>query len=337
VDETTKVIIIGSGLAGLSIASELSEKYNLDSIILEKEAVAASTWFNMPDFLNLVSPWYCNRPFLLKKIISPFYKMPAKEYGKLLQDYAEKTSFDIRYSQKVSTVTCINNNFTIETLNKTYKSKVVIQATGYYSFPFTPNYPGLQNTKIKTVHFKDYKNPETSLKEAQNILIIGKRISAGQLLLELSDRFNVSLSTRSEIIYGPGEFIWSIIFPIYPLLERVGLLFNKFKAAQKVNMFGGRTKQLIESGKVKLFQDIKCFHENEVEFMDGQKICFDVVVFTTGFKYSNKFSLETKEGFFELGKEGQTNYRSRFLRGIRNDTKDLVKEIYKYLNSNDKK
>jgi len=329
----TDIIIIGSGLAGISIASEIKNKYNHSSIILEKDAEIASSWRNMPEFISLISPWYCNRPLRYLKYFNPTLRMPTKQYAMELESFSKTEHQDCRLNQKVQLIEKSESKTKVITQDQTYLCKAVVIATGYYSYPYIPSYPGIGNSKIPSFHFKDYNSHLQKFKTRKKILIVGKRISAGQLLLELNRNHDVSISTRSEITYGPGEFIWSILFPIYPIIEDVFKFFNISKAPGAVSMFGGKTKSLIQSNKIIKHPDIKQFSENEIEFIDGTKRHYDLVIFTTGFKFADDLkSFFNLDSVFKIGKEGQIDFRSRFLRGIRLDAKNISKKVAKFLN-----
>ena len=104
---------------------------------------------------------------------------------------------------------------------RTYCSSILVNCTGYYSSPFTPNYPGVDETKILKLHFRDYKNID-SLNKSKKVFVVGTKLSAGQTLLELKDKsLELSLSNRSKPSYLPPN-----------ILLKVGLgFFDHFKKA----------------------------------------------------------------------------------------------------------
>ena len=325
------IVIIGAGPSAIFLAYELKTSFKLNPLLLEKNEVFASSWTHMPEFLTLISPWYCNIPKAWEKKFKPNYKMPAKEYAKNLEIFAKSFDLQARFNSEVISINKKEGLFEISLRNgELIIAKAVINASGYFSSPYIPKFKGALETDILTLHYNDYKSAEKSLLNAKDILIVGKRISAGQLLVELCESFNISISSRSEISYGPNEFIWKILYPIYPRLEKLLTFFGISKEPAKVSMFGGLTKSLIQSGRVKVFPNIKEIKKNSVVFENNEEKKFDAIIYTTGYKFNDYMSSNTG-GYFTIGKEGLFDYRSRFLRGIKDDAKTVAKNINEYL------
>ena len=323
--ERYDIIIIGGGPAGIFLSIELKTHSTLNVLMLEKESSLASSWLNMPDYLTLVSPWYCNKPSLYRKFFSPFYRMPAKEYAKELLNIA--ITFDLPYKTKCEVLNLkqVDDGFNIETNQGNMRSKVIVNATGYYSNPMIPDYKGIKSSAIPILHFKDFKNENSLPKMGSKILIIGKRISAGQLIVLLHKNYKLSISSRSPISFGPNEFIWSILFPLFPIIEQFFCFLGITKPPGPVSMFGGLTKKLIQSGKVKTLPDIVEIKDKSILFQDGKEFEFDGILLTTGFKFRD--FVPQVNNYYSLGKEGLYDFRSRFLRGIKNDAQILANKI----------
>ena len=139
-------------------------------------------------------------------------------------------------------------------------------------------------------HFSDYSDPDTlrSLTGKPNplVLIVGKRLSAGQVMVELhAAGFRLAISHRTPIQYGPGPVMWWLFFRIFPQLERFKLRLNGSRATgPDVRMAGGTARKLIKSGRVPAFPIISRFEGNSVVFADTRRLQPDVVLFATGFR-----------------------------------------------------
>jgi putative flavoprotein involved in K+ transport len=112
-------------------------------------------------------------------------------------------------------------------------------------------------------------------------------------------------------------------------------------------MPGGRARQLIRSGQVKTFPDIARFENRRLVFIDDRALEPDAVLYATGFRPSlahlrsldlaldertgqpalRGFESADRPGLFFLGLDRLRNFRSRFIRGIREDAPLLADEL----------
>ncbi len=337
-----KIIIIGAGPSGLSLAYHLKEM-GLEPLVLEAGEKLGSSFENMPDFLALISYWKSN--YLIKKDKSKFSsisQLHSKEFAKYLQSFPSRFGIEVFTNCLVKKVERSERIYTLETTQGTFQSSIVVNCTGYYSSPFYPNYSGMETSGMLKLHFKDYKNIE-SLKGSKKVLVIGSKLSAGQILLDLEHSdLELSLSSRSAIQSMVPSFFLKLILYFIDHLEKPLEFFSSKRIETSAPIFY-EAKKLLKSGRVKHRPSIKSFHDNSVSFEDGVTEPFDAVVFATGFSpkldyldslvelNEDKLPLLSKgfealycRNLFFLGLDHQQNMQSRFLRGIRNDAKKLA-------------
>ena len=159
-------------------------------------------------------------------------------------------------------------------------------------------------------------------------------------MVELYDAgFEVVLSSRSQVLFRPHPVIARPKEFVYFYYEQFLVSRNPML---KMNSFPpmecGRTRKLIRSKSVGTRPDIRRFERNAVVFLDGRSEVFDLVIYTTGFRpkldhLTALVSIDSKTGqpplmdmesteipgLFFLGLDNQRNFRSRILRGIRED------------------
>jgi cation diffusion facilitator CzcD-associated flavoprotein CzcO len=229
----------------------------------------------------------------------------------------------------------------------------VVNATGYFQNPHWPEILGRTTTKIPSWHSADYRSAAHVARQLggsdKHILVIGKRLSAGQILVELvSAGFRISLSHRAPIQFGSGPLVWWIFFRIHPWLEAAMLRWQGSGARGfDVRMPGGQARRLIESGSVRRFPAIARLEDAEVGFENGERIRPDGLLFATGFRpaleHLRGLGLTVDEatglprtsgmqsldvgGLFFLGLDHLRNFQSRFLRGIRRDAAILAEHL----------
>jgi putative flavoprotein involved in K+ transport len=281
----------------------------------------------------------------------------ARRVLQYLQNYAAEHSLPITPGVESTSVQRGSDGWRVHTAECEFTCRLLVNATGYFSNPFTPEVPGIADSKIPHVHVADYRDPAHVAhligKFSGNVLIVGKRLSAGQTMLELHESgFEVSLSHRTPIEFGADEFGWWLFFRIFPYLEWMRLKRLGTRAiSTPVRMQGGRIRKLLVSGRVKTFGGIQQFEADQLLFADGRRAQFDLVIFATGFRpalrHLESLAIKTHPhtgvpvldelesvstpGLFFLGLDQGRNFQSRFIRGIRNDAAFLAERLRRRL------
>jgi putative flavoprotein involved in K+ transport len=354
--KSMKVLILGAGPAGLTLAFELKRRA-VDYLLLEKAPTVADSWMRMPSHLKLVSPWKANwLPGADRRRFPPNHALSAAEYASWLQQYARLRELPVVTNAGVRAVSRTGvGGFAVQTDAGTFTAPLVVNATGCFANPFVPEVPGARESPIPQLHFATFRDAGHVRKVIDHpggsVLIVGKRLSAGQALVELADAgFDVAISRRAPIRFGSGPIGWWVFFRIHPALERFKLALDGNAARGfEVRMPGGRARKLIASGRVKLFPEITRFEDRSVIFTDGQSLRPGAVLYATGFRPAlahlaslgiafdertgqpalRGFESAEASGLFFLGLDGLRNFRSRFLRGIREDAPLLAEDLAK--------
>lgn len=348
------VIVLGAGPAGLSIGYELKRR-GLRFLLIERGQAVGESWRRMPASLKLVSPWRANYlPGTRPGLFSRHYKMTRQEFCQYLRDYAAEHQLPVQVGEMVAQVARDSDGlFRVMTATGAYTSKLLVNATGSFSKPFIPAFDGAADSPIPQLHVADYADAE-HLKDLVGgrtgpILIVGKRLSAGQTLVELVEAgFEVALSHRSKIRFGSSLFVRWFFFRIFPELEALQIgLWGQTACGFDVPMEGGSARRLIRSGAVRTFPDINRFQGSSVLFNDGSRLKPAAVIYATGFRPAldhlhgllvtvpdrrrlpplNGMESVVVPGLFFLGLEHQRNMQSQYLRGIRKDAVLLAEEL----------
>jgi len=349
-----KVLILGAGPAGLALAFELKQRA-VGCLLLERALTVADSWTRMPTHMRLVSPWKANwLPGADPRRFPSDCAMSAAEYGSWLQQYARLKELPVVTNAEVrAVIRAGDGGFNVQTTAGTFSAPIVVNATGCYANPFMPRFPGASESSIPQLHFATFRDAghvrDVVGHAGGSVLIVGKRLSAGQALVELAEAgLEVALSCRGPIQFGAGPLGWWIFFRIHPALERLKLnLHGNAARGFEVRMPGGRARKLVASGRVKVFPEINRFEDGRVLFTDGQSLRPGAVLYATGFRPAlahlgslglaldertgqpalRGFESAETPGLFFLGLDGLRNFRSRFLRGIREDAPLLAEEL----------
>lgn len=352
----TQVLVIGGGPAGLSIGHEL-KKLGLDFLILEGGSVPGDAWTRMPRNLKLLSPWSQNvLQGTTTGLVDKFQLRTAREFAEYLQQYSVRNQLPVITNARVTRLEkTAQGQFVAETAGSYFQCDAVVNATGYYGQPTSPRFTGADTTAIPQIHVADYFDPErlkSRFGNVSKVLVVGKRISAGQTALELFESgFSVAISHRSPIGFSQHPHLITLSFSIYYLIEDLVVRFRPHAMPDSFPpMEGGRMRTLIKGGKIGLRPQIRRFDEHTITFEDDSVGQFDLVIYATGFKpalghlhsvtgvdpQSGLPSLVNMEcahvpGLFFMGLDRQRSFRSRYLRGIREDAGHVATRVQAFL------
>lgn len=348
--QSAPVAIIGGGPAGLALGWQLQLR-RVPFIILEKGA-AGESWKQMPRALKLVSPWKCN--WLVptsRDDFAPNAQLTREEFARYLSGFAAGNRLAMQTSCGVTSVTDRASGFEIETASGLWHASIVVNASGYFCNPVEPHVPGTGSTAIPRVHFANYGDAANVARLAgknPSVLVVGKRLSAGQVALELADAgMNVAISHRSPIRFGVDDWLWPFVYRNFAHAEALRLMCGSRGGPLDVRMPGGRLRKLIQSGAIKTYPVIARFTDKGVVFENNETFHPRVVLYATGFApalqhldslrlarcavtnvpLTRDMESVSVPNLFFLGFEMLRNFQSRFLRGIRRDAVVLAEII----------
>lgn len=349
------VIIIGSGPAGLSVGYEL-QKHGVNYMAFEASETVGKAFAAMTS-QTTYGPWVNN--VLRGTTWEPWgrwYRILARttrqEYADYLEDYARRLEINLTLNCRVKSVRRVDGLFVVETEQGTFEAGSVVNCAGYFSTPYLPDYPGAGTTRIAQMHTSTYRSPASvgqRIGDRGRVLIVGKKLSAGETLAELSAAgFEVAISGRSEIEYWPDIWRETLQSPFILVDEFIRRALDLGRPAHlKPKMRYQEHGATIRAGSTPVYPEIQEFREQSVVFVDGREEAFDLVVYGTG--YQGNFShlgglelpslqagqapavrqLESTEmaNLFFVGLIGGASFRSEFLRGIREDAQKVGEAI----------
>lgn len=193
------LIVIGAGPSGIACAIE-AEKAGLDYLILEKGFLANSI-YNFPTNMTFFST---SERLEIGKVpfISHTDKPTRKEALEYYRRIVESYGLDIEYRCEVKSVSRQDSLFTITSArSRTYHSRYLIAATGYYDVPRKLNIEGEELSKVK--HYYDDAHPYIGT----DVLVIGAANSACDVALETWQKgANVTMAIRGAELYQKVKY-----------------------------------------------------------------------------------------------------------------------------------
>ena len=307
-NKTAQVLIIGAGAAGLSTAGAL-KKLGFDPIVLEQDATIGGTWARRYDRLHLHTirqlSGLAHLPIPHRY---PRY-VPRDQFVRYLQGYARRMGLRVTTGCRVERVIPMDSAmWQVETSQDVWQTRVVVVATGQYSIPRIPSWPGRENFQGELIHSSDYRNGRAWA--GKRALVIGVGNSGAEIATDLADAGAsfVAISirtapfmTRRDTLGLPVQLI---SFPMSMLppraadvvargvmriafgnMDRYGIASPGYTPYQhhRVPLIDVGFAQAVKKGRVTVRPDLAGFTSTGVRFSDGREEAFDLVVAATGF------------------------------------------------------
>ena len=207
IPDPTDVVVIGAGQAGLSAAYHLQRR-GLDYAVLDAEEGPGGAWRHRWKSLRMATVnGISDLPGIPKPEVDP--AEPSSEFlTRYFGNYEAELGLSVRRPVKVRAVRREDDNpagrLRIETSDGDWTAKAVINATGTWTRPFWPIYPGQNSFRGRQLHVADYVSAEEF--RGQHVIVVGGGISAVGLLEEISRVTTTSWFTRREPVWRDGPF-----------------------------------------------------------------------------------------------------------------------------------
>lgn len=348
------LVILGAGPAGLSLARELKLRGH-DPLLVERGPGVGSSWKAMRHGLRL-GPWMSStlpgQPVPWRRAVE---LAPRTDFCDYLDRYAAANHLRLRPNAEVERVTAEGDGFCLDLGETSCSARLLVNATGYFGNPFTPSIAGAEASSIPQLHaarFHSLADLEGKVAPGGRVLIVGGRLSAGELLLELHGAgYQIELSVREKLEFGRSLTLQRAVAPLYFALENLLLRRpGEHRGSSSRPMDGGPSRQLISSGKVLVNPPIDRFEGSEVVFADNRRQAYDLVLYATGYRPLlqhleglvsfdsesglpplHDFESSEQPGLFFLGLDNLRNFRSRLIRGLREDAAILAELLARRL------
>ena len=219
-DVDVDVVVIGAGQAGLSAAYHLqrrgfvpasAQNFRTDArtyVVLDAESGPGGAWRHRWKSLVMATVnGISDLPGIPKPEIDP--ATPSSEFlTGYFGEYERALDLAIVRPVRVARVSREDNEpngrLRVESDAGTWSTRAVINATGTWTRPFWPLYPGQSTFRGRQLHVADYVSADDFA--GQHVLVVGGGISAVQLLDEISAVTATSWFTRREPVWRDSEF-----------------------------------------------------------------------------------------------------------------------------------
>jgi cation diffusion facilitator CzcD-associated flavoprotein CzcO len=201
------VVVIGAGQAGLSAAYHLQRR-GIEFVALDAGDAPGGAWQHRWRTLRMATVnGIFDLPGLPKPPVDPG-EPAADAVPRYFAGYERHFGLPVRRPVRVTAVRPADarpdGDLLIEGGDRAWIARAVINATGTWTVPNIPHYPGQETFRGRQLHTAGYVSADEF--KGQHVLVVGGGISAIQLLDEISQVTTTSWFTRREPAWLDGPF-----------------------------------------------------------------------------------------------------------------------------------
>jgi cation diffusion facilitator CzcD-associated flavoprotein CzcO len=299
------VVVIGAGQAGLSAAYHLQRRGFVPAgsgaegrdpadgppgsyIVLDAEDGPGGAWrHRWKSLLMATVNGISDLPGIPQPAVDP-EEASSSFLTRYFGGYEEQLALAIERPVRVRTVSREDSDpagrLRVTTSRGDWSARALINATGTWTRPFWPIYPGQAGFRGRQLHVADYVSAEEF--RGRNVIVVGGGISAVGLLDEISRVTSTSWFTRREPVWRDAAFDRQAGHDAVALVEervRLGLPPQSVVAATGLIWTPAR-RAAAARGVLERHPMFSAIEPGGVRMADGSFQGADVILWATGFR-----------------------------------------------------
>jgi len=301
-------IVIGAGQAGLSTSFHL-KRLGIDHLVLDANSAPGGAWQHRWDALTMDDVHGVAE--------LPDAEAPARDAQRAnvvvpasFADYEQRHGLPVLRPVRVDAVTDDDGILVVRAGEREWRTRTLVNATGTWTHPFLPHYPGMETFIGEQLHTVDYPGPEHF--RGKRVLVVGGGASAVQFLGALAPITDTIWVTRREPVWRDDEFTPEAGAAAVALVEQrvaqglppqsvvgvTGLMLRpQEREAERLGAYAHRRG---------MFQRIEA---DGVRWADGSFERVDVILWATGFRpaiaHLAPLHLRSAAGGIQLDRNGR--------------------------------
>lgn len=343
------VVVIGGGQSALTVAYFL-KRSGLSYVLLDAEPSPGGAWRHGWDSLRLFSPsaWSSIAGWPMPAVSEETpHRDDVIDY---LTEYERRYDFPIIRSTRVTRVEKIEEGLRAVSGDRYWDAKAVISATGTWSHPFIPSYPGHELFAGQQLHSAHYVGPNEF--EGKTVLVVGGGNSGAQIYAEISKVSQATWVTQEAPKFLPDDVDGRVLFE--RATARLKAQQDGVESEQPVGGLGDivmvpSVKEARERGVLNAVRPFTHFTSTGVVWPSGSETKVDVVIWCTGFSpaldHLTNLGIVGQDGkvavdenrsvdlpnLWLVGYGDWTGLASATLIGVTRTARDVVKQVQAYL------
>lgn len=193
-------VVIGAGQGGLSASYHL-RRLGIDHVVLDADDRPGGAWQHRWDTLTMDDVHG----------VADLPDSPAPGRGRerandvipgWFGDYERSHELPVVRPVRVDRVESAGDLLVVRAGDRTWTTRTLVNATGTWTRPFVPRYPGQETFRGEQLHTVDYPGPDHF--RGKRVLVVGGGASAVQLLGEIRPVAETIWVTRREPVWRSG-------------------------------------------------------------------------------------------------------------------------------------
>lgn len=280
------VVIIGGGQAALATAYFL-RRTGLSFVMLDAEDAPGGAWRHGWNSLRLFSPatWSSIPGWMMPPVQDGY---PSREHVvDYLSRYEARYQFPIERPVRVTSVESLGGALRVHSERGYWDARAVVSATGTWSNPNIPAYPGAELFRGQQLHSAHYVEPQAF--SGKRVLVVGGGNSGAQILAEVSQVADATWVTPTDPLFLPDDVDGRVLF------ERATERWKAQMEGRVIEPPVGGLGDIVMVPPVVAARERDVLHAvrpfirftpDGVVWTDGSETAVDAVIWCTGFKPS---------------------------------------------------
>jgi cation diffusion facilitator CzcD-associated flavoprotein CzcO len=195
-------VVIGAGQAGLSASRHLV-RLGVDHVVLDANDRPGGAWQHRWDSLTMADVHgVADLPDAPAPIPS---RLRANQVvPEWFDDYERRFGLPVLHGVHVDRVTSDGDLLVVHAAERRWSARTLVNATGTWTRPFVPHYPGVEEFAGEQLHTVDYPGREHFV--GKRVLVVGGGASAVQFLGELAPVTRTIWVTRRPPVWRTDGF-----------------------------------------------------------------------------------------------------------------------------------
>nr|WP_206184935.1 NAD(P)-binding domain-containing protein [Thermoactinospora rubra] len=278
-------VVIGAGQAGLSSAYHLG-RLGVPYVVLDAAEGPGGAWRERSPSLTMDKiHGIFDLPGLRRQPVADGGAPAAEVVPAYYADYERRTGLEVLRPVRVTRVSRAGDRLLVASDAGEWAARAVVNATGTWTRPHWPFYPGAAGFRGRQLHYAGYRGPGEFA--GARVVVVGGGASAMHVLSEVADvAAGVLWVTRRPPVFRSGDFSEEERRAAVAMVEarvRAGL-----PPQSVVEVTGLRATAVVEEALAKgVLRRLPMFSrltEDGVAWADGRMAEADAIVWATGFR-----------------------------------------------------
>lgn len=306
-------VVIGAGPAGLAVARELDHRHGIRALVLDRAAAPAISWRRRYDNFRLNTTGFLSH-LPGQRIPLNAGRWPTKEdMVRYFDRYVERQHIALMLGCEVHRIDRRGANWRLTTSAGEIRTAAIILATGNYSAPSLPPWPGRSRFTGEFLHSGDFTNAWPY--RGRDVLVVGAGNSAADIAVQLADdgarRIWLSVRTPPHLVRrAMGPFPSDLFLELFarvparvvdPVIARMNhLIWGDLSALGfpqppcglkatveqrgRIPTLADELIELVRAGRVEVVGAVHAVGSDAVILADDLSVAPQVIIAATGFR-----------------------------------------------------